>query len=932
MKRKHTSKKTTVPGESQAPTTQERRTASKRPARQAAAQNQPPRQAAAQNQPPLSAVRRADPFFDREVAQYPHPLPSREYVEQTLAQQGVPLRFDALCELLDVGPTETELFERRVRAMERDGQVLRNRRDALILPDKVDLIRGRVAGHADGFGFLIRDDKQPDVFLGPKEMREVLHGDRVIVRISGTDRRGRPEGKIVEILERANKRVVGRVLNEHGVLLVVPEDKRIAQDILVAPGGERPEEGQVVTVELVEQPSKHAQPIGRIVEILGNYADSGMEIEIALRKHQMPFEFSPDALAETRRLPAKVRKKDWDGREDVTGLPLVTIDGETAKDFDDAVYCERQGRGYRLIVAIADVSHYVTPGSALDDDAQERGNSVYFPRRVIPMLPEKLSNGLCSLMPEVERLCMACDMSLSQTGVIKAYRFYPAVMFSHARLTYTQVAAALYDKDPAQREALAPLLPHLENLDKLFRVLLKARAKRGAIDFETTETRMIFDENGKIERIVPEVRNDAHRLIEECMLAANVCASEFLQSREQPALYRVHEGPTPEKLDKLRNFLGEFGLGLAGGDEPRAKDYGALLEQVKNRPDAQLLQTVMLRSLRQAVYSPDNVGHFGLAYEAYTHFTSPIRRYPDLLVHRAIKAALSGVRLPASDWDAIGLHCSQTERRADEATRDVVSWLKCYYMQDKVGEDFVGSVSAVVPFGLFVALDDIFIEGLVHISDLGSDYFHYDETRHELAGERTGVRYRLSDRVAVQLVRVDLATTKIDFRLIEETPASRGDEAATSRAAGRGQGGRTRRPAPGAAPAVAAPVAPVAAEKPAARKPKGAARSAPAPTAATEVDVAPARKRPGKSGATRAKAAVLGDGVIVAPKSGRAKPASKPAAENATAERGKRAPSVAKRGSAKPMAKGGGVKSGDSVKSADKPAAKTAGKGRRRRG
>ncbi|MBI1906222.1 MAG: ribonuclease R [Rhodocyclales bacterium] len=743
----------------------------------------------------LSAARQADPYFARESAQYPNPLPSREYVEQTLAEQGVPMKFEQLCAVLDVTEAEMDLFERRLRAMERDGQVIRNRRGAFILPDKADLIRGRVAGHADGFGFLIRDDKQPDVFLGPKEMREVLHGDRVIARIVGTDRRGRPEGKIVEVLERANQRVVGRVLVEHGVLLVAPEDRRIAQDILIAPGGKRLAQGQVVTVELIEQPTKQAQPIGRVVELLGNYADPGMEIEIALRKHQLPFEFSPEARELTRKLPDKVRKKDKAGREDITSLPLVTIDGETARDFDDAVYCERQGRGFRLIVAIADVSHYVQAGSALDADALERGTSVYFPRRVIPMLPEKLSNGLCSLMPQVERLCMVCDMSISLTGAVKAYRFYPAVMFSHARLTYNQVAAALYEQDPAQRAELQPLLPHLENLDKLFRVLLKARAKRGAIDFETTETRMIFDDNGKIERIVPETRNDAHRLIEECMLAANVCASEFLQSREQKALYRVHEGPTPEKLEKLRLFLTEFGYGLGGGDEPRARDYAKLLEQIKARPDAQLLQTVMLRSLRQAVYSPDNVGHFGLAYEAYTHFTSPIRRYPDLLVHRAIKAALDGDKQGKEDWDAIGLHCSQTERRADDATRDVVAWLKCYFMQDKVGEEFEGSVSAVVPFGLFVALDDVFIEGLVHISDLGADYFHYDEARHELGGERTGMRYRLSDRVRVQVLRVDLATTKIDFRLIEgpARPTERVGKTAQERdrtAAARGDGPR----------------------------------------------------------------------------------------------------------------------------------------------
>ncbi len=724
-----------------------------------------------------SARRRADPFYARETAKYDDPLPSREYIEQTLAEHGVPMSRDELLAALDILAHETEHFERRLRAMERDGQLLRNRRDAYLLPDKAALIRGRIEGHPDGYGFLVRDDGEPDIFLGPKEMREVLHRDRAIVRIAGQDRRGRPEGKLVEVLERVNHQVVGRVLNEHGVLLVVPENRRLAQDILIAPGGKRALPGQVVTVELIEQPTRHAQPIGRVIEVLGNYADPGMEIEIALRKHELPFEFSAAAKAETRKLPTAVRKKDWAGREDLTGLALVTIDGETAKDFDDAVYCERQGSGYRLIVAIADVSHYVTAGGALDADAQERGNSVYFPRRVIPMLPEKLSNDLCSLNPQVERLAMVADMNISATGAIAGYRFYPAVIFSHARLTYTQVAAALYDQDKDARHKLGDLLPRLETLDKLFRVLLKARAKRGAIDFETTETRMIFDDNGKIDRIVPEVRNDAHRLIEECMLSANVCASDFLSSRKHPALYRVHEGPSAEKLEKLRHFLGEFGLPLGGGDTPRASDYAQLLDKVKDRPDAQLLQTVMLRSLKQAMYSPDNVGHFGLAYEAYTHFTSPIRRYPDLLVHRAIKATLTGEQYRpghANDnWDAIGLHCSMTERRADDATRDVVAWLKCYFMRDRVGEEFTGSVSAVVPFGLFVALDGIFIEGLVHISDLGSDYFNYDETRHALLGQRTGTQFRLSDRVRVQLVRVDMESNKIDFRLLEALPPAR---------------------------------------------------------------------------------------------------------------------------------------------------------------
>ncbi len=719
----------------------------------------------------LSKTRRADPMFEREAAKYEHPLPSREYILQTLAEQGVPVSFDRLCQLLDVADVEREPFLRRLGAMARDAQLLQNRRNDWLIPDKADLLKGRVQGHPDGFGFLVREDGGADLFLPEKEMAKVLHGDQVIARIVGVDRKGRPEGKIVEVTGRANTRLVGRVHVEHGVAFVVAEDRRISQDILIAPPEKgdkkalRPKAGQVVMVEIVEQPSKQTQPIGRVVEILGNYADPGMEIEIALRKHELPFEFSKEALAQAKKLPDAVRKGDWKGREDLTGMPLITIDGETAKDFDDAVFCERQGKGYRLVVAIADVSHYVPDGSPLDAEARLRGNSVYFPRRVIPMLPEKLANGLCSLNPQVERLCMVCDMNISAAGAIRRYRFYPAVIWSHARLTYSEVAAALYDKDDATLEKIGPLLPHLENLDALYRVLHKAREKRGAIDFETVETRMIFDDYGKIARIEPYERNDAHRIIEECMLAANVCASDFLKERGHPALYRVHEGPTPERLAKLREFLATFGLQLTGGDDPQAKDYAKLLDKIRRRPDRQLLQTVMLRSLRQAVYSPDNVGHFGLAYESYTHFTSPIRRYPDLLIHRAIKSALAGRRYDSIDWAAVGLACSAAERRADEATRDVEAWLKCWYMQDRIGEVFTGSISSVVPFGIFVALDEVFVEGLVHISDLGRDYFHFDEKAHAMVGERSGVRYRLSDRVTVQLARVDLDRNRIDFRL-----------------------------------------------------------------------------------------------------------------------------------------------------------------------
>jgi ribonuclease R len=717
-----------------------------------------------------SAIRRADPFYEREAARYDLPLPSREYIAQVLADAGRPVSFDELTGLLDIAATEQEMFQRRLGAMEREGQLLRNRKVAYILPERASLTPGRIQGHPDGYGFLIPDDGSADIFLDQHQMAKVLHGDRALVRLTGVDRKGRPEGSIVEVTERANTRVVGRVLVEHGLVFVVPENKRIAQDILVPPEKRarvRPQSGQVVMVDIIEQPSKFSKPIGRISEVLGNYADPGMEIEIALRKHDLPFEFSKAALDENRALPDRIRKADLAGREDLRGLPLVTIDGETARDFDDAVYCERKGRGWRLVVAIADVSHYVRPGMALDAEAMERGNSIYFPRRVIPMLPEKLSNGICSLNPDVDRLAMVCDMQIGAGGVIGKYRFYPAVFRSQARLTYNEVWSWLSGEAQPETEVHTALQPQLLNLYKLFKTLHGARGERGAIDFETSETRMIFNEQGKIESIVPVVRNDAHRIIEECMLAANVCASDFLAGHKQTCLYRIHERPSAEKLTNLRTFLGEFGLALGGGDDPRAKDYAVLLEQVKKRPDFQLLQTVMLRSLKQALYSPDNVGHFGLAYEHYTHFTSPIRRYPDLLVHRAIKAVLAGGKYaPAGNWDDIGLHCSATERRADEATRDVESWLKCYFMKERIGEEFDGTISAVTAFGIFVALDTIYIEGLVHVSELGADYFQFDNIKHQMLGERTGQRFRLGDRVRVRLVRADLESNKIDFVLV----------------------------------------------------------------------------------------------------------------------------------------------------------------------
>jgi ribonuclease R len=629
---------------------------------------------------------------------------------------------------------------------------------------KSAIVTGRIEGHPDGHGFLVPDattagPDAPWIALPAVEMRQVLRGDRATVRLVKTDPRGRAVGEIVEVIERANRRIVGRLHKQHGVLLLVPEDRRMPVDILIpADQAGRGKPGEVATVELVAQPSKHAQPIGRVVEVLGNYADSGMEIEIALRKFDLPHEFSKKALAQARAMPEEVRPEDWKGRRDLRDLPFVTIDGETAKDFDDAVHAVREGKGFRLRVAIADVSHYVRPGDALDADAKERGTSVYFPRRVIPMLPEKLSNGLCSLNPDVDRLAMVCDMAITPAGKVARYEFYAAVFRSHARLTYTTVWERI-SKGKANQD--------LQTLYEVYKALAQERNRRGAIDFESVETKMEFDARGKILRIVPEPRNEAHRLIEECMLAANVCAGDFLSSRGHPVLYRVHDVPAPEKVTALRDFLAELGLILPGGDKPKPKDYAQLLAKIRPRPDHGLLQTILLRSMKQAIYTPDNLGHFGLAFDAYVHFTSPIRRYPDLLVHRAIKAVLANRRYEGVDWEELGRHCSETERRADDASRDVESWLKCFYMQDHVGEAFEGTVTGVTAFGLFVMLDNYYVDGLLHISELGRDYYRFEPTRHMLLGERTGKRYRLADRIKVKLVRVDLETRKIDLVPVE---------------------------------------------------------------------------------------------------------------------------------------------------------------------
>jgi len=675
-------------------------------------------------------------------------------------------------------------------------------------------IQGSVQGHRDGHGFLIRDDGASDIYLPVNEMRAVLHKDRVKVRVVRFDRKGRPEGRVVEIVERPEQPIIGRLLQEGGLWLVAPEDKRYGQDVLIpkgATGVAKP--GQVVVVELTEPPALYGQPVGRVKEVLGDIDDPGMEIEIAVRKYSVPHEFSPACLDQAKGLPDKVRAQDRKGRIDLRDVPLVTIDGEDARDFDDAVYCEpaKVGRtkGWRLLVAIADVSHYVQTGSAIDIDAYDRATSVYFPRRVIPMLPEKLSNGLCSLNPDVDRLCMVCDMLVTAKGDVHAYQFYPAVMHSHARFTYTEVAAILANTRGPEAARRKDRVQDLLNLHDVYRALLASRAVRGAVDFETTETQIVCDESGRIEKIVPRVRNEAHRLIEEAMLAANVCSADFIQQSQHPGLFRVHEGPTAEKKDILRNYLKALGLGMGLSDDPHASEFQKIAQATKDRPDAQQIHTMLLRSMQQAIYTPLNSGHFGLAYEAYTHFTSPIRRYPDLLVHRVIKSILEGrkydlptlptpgeahaklakrlqknkagasvvgrsAKLPKvkmsfaelQAWEAAGLHCSANERRADEASRDVEAWLKCKYMREHLGEEYGGVVTSATSFGLFVTLDSLYVEGLVHITELGGEYFRFDEVRQELRGERTGIRYAIGSRVQVQVSRVDLDGRKIDFRLV----------------------------------------------------------------------------------------------------------------------------------------------------------------------
>lgn len=742
-----------------------------------------------------------DPHANREAQNYDNPIQSREFILAHLKQRGAPATHETLCEELGQASEQgIEALRRRLIAMCRDGQLICNRRNAFLPIEEADLVIGRVIGHKDGFGFLTPDGEGSDLFLAARQMRQVFHGDRVAARVDRVDDRGRREGVIVQVLEHRTTQTVGRFFKDSGIAFVVPENTRVNLEVLIPDGmAGAARDGQYVVVDIIRQPTLRSQPTGRVVEVLGEHMAPGMEIDVAIRAYDIPHSWPQSVGEQTAAISEQVADVDKQNRVCIRELPLVTIDGADARDFDDAVYCEPRPRGgYRLLVAIADVSHYVRPGSPLDDEALNRGTSVYFPDHVVPMLPEKLSNGLCSLNPEVDRLCMVADMTISAAGNISSYKFYQAVMNSHARLTYDKVSAILEHPESHRGVELShqysAVLPGLHNLYGLYQLLRKARTKRGAIDFETTETRIVFDAERKIEEIVPVQRNDAHKIVEECMLAANVATARFLKKHKMPALYRVHDGPSEERLGSLRLFLGELGLQLTGGAKPTSADYQQLLSSIAERPDAEVIQTVMLRSLSQAVYSPEQAGHFGLGFASYAHFTSPIRRYPDLIVHRAIKACIHS-DTPTKDviapdqadselaqypydyarMEKFGEHASMAERRADDATRDVMAWLKCEFLSDHVGEEYEGVIAAVVGFGFFVELADIYIEGLVHISTLSGDYFQHDHARHRLIGERTAISFRLGDEVRVKVMRVGMEDRKIDLELVS-TPKRRKED------------------------------------------------------------------------------------------------------------------------------------------------------------
>ncbi|AOP41846.1 ribonuclease R [Edwardsiella piscicida] len=750
-----------------------------------------------------------DPYLEREAEKYASPIPSREFILMHLAKRKTPASREELAQELALSSEEDlEALRRRLRAMERDGQLIFTRRQCYALPERLDLIKGTVIGHRDGFGFLRSEGQKDDLYLSPEQMKMCMHGDVILAQVTGTDRRGRKEVRVVRVVEPRTGLIVGRYFTDAGTGFVVPDDGRLSFDILIpsdAIAGARM--GYVVVVELTQRPTRRTKAVGKIVEVLGDNMGTGMAVDIALRSHDIPHSWPEQVERQVADLSEDVPEAAKVGRIDLRDLPLVTIDGEDARDFDDAVYCEKKrGGGWRLWVAIADVSYYVRPNTALDHEARSRGNSVYFPSQVVPMLPEVLSNGLCSLNPQVDRLCMVCEMTIAASGRLSSYKFYEAVMSSHARLTYTKVAHILAG-DPDLRAQYHALVKPLEELHALYKALDHAREERGGISFETEEAKFIFNAERRIERIEPTVRNDAHKLIEECMILANISAARFMEKNHEPALFRIHDKPSEDHVMALRSVLAELGLSLGGGTQPEPKDYALLMDKVADRPDHEMLQTMLLRSMKQAVYDPENRGHFGLALQAYAHFTSPIRRYPDLSLHRGIKYLLAREHGHAERWTPsggwhyhsedmlqLGEHCSMTERRADEATRDVSDWLKCDFMQDHVGQTYGGIITSVTGFGFFVRLDDLFIDGLVHVSTLDNDYYRFDQIGQRLIGESSGQVYRLGDKVEVKVDAVHLDERKIDFALISTARGVRGAGKTARNKARQANGGAEKKP------------------------------------------------------------------------------------------------------------------------------------------
>lgn len=732
-----------------------------------------------------------DPFLQRETEKYENPIPSREFILEHLEKRETPARRDEIAAELNITSEEQlEALRRRLRAMERDGQLVFTRRQCYVLPERLDLIRGKVIGHRDGYGFLRADGHKDDFYLSAEQMKLCLHGDIILAQPMGADRKGRREARMVRVVEPRNAQIVGRYFIDAGAGFVVPDDSRLSFDILIEPEATLSARmGAVVVVTLEKRPTRRNKAIGKITEILGDEMGTSLAVDMALRTHEIPNEWPEQVEQETQHLKEEVPEEAKRGRVDLRQLPLVTIDGEDARDFDDAVYCEKKrGGGWRLWVAIADVTYYVRPGTALDHEAEKRGTSVYFPTQVVPMLPEVLSNGLCSLNPHVDRLCLVCEMTISARGKLTSYKHYEAVMNSHARLTYNKVWSILQG-DEALREHYAPRVKDLEELYAMYQVLEIAREQRGGISFETEEPKFIFNAERRIERVERLRRNPAHKLIEECMILANIASARFAEKYQEPVLFRDHDRPTDESIKSFRKVLGELGLSLSGGNKPTPLDYAELLEAVSQRPDAEMLQTMLLRSMKQAVYDPENRGHFGLALTSYAHFTSPIRRYPDLLLHRSIKYLLAkiddklvgetteggGCHYDMQQMLQLGQHCSLTERRADEATRDVADWLKCDFMQDQVGNTFNGIISSVTNFGFFVRLEDLFIDGLVHVSSLDNDYYRYDQVGQRLTGEASGQVYRLGDTVEVRVEAVHMDERKIDFALISSQRKPRGE-------------------------------------------------------------------------------------------------------------------------------------------------------------